>query len=143
MLKKICKCGKVIDQRISMCDECMIKHKEAKKESNRVYNSHNRDKDLDTFYHSDEWEDIRECILSKYKYLDLYDYFINKKITLANTVHHIVEIKDDYNLRLSEENLIPLSAKTHSKIHKLYRKDKEKTQTMLREILECAKKFGF
>lgn len=142
MLKKICKCGKVISQRLMMCDECMSKHKEAKKQSNKVYNSYNRDKDIDAFYHTDEWEDTRANILSKYKYIDLYDYFINKKTTIANTVHHIIEIKEDYELRLEEKNLIPLSAKSHMKIHKLYRKDKEKAQELLRSLLELSVREG-
>lgn len=141
MLKKLCRCGKRISQSISMCEECRVKHVEAKKESNRVYNSHNRDKDIDAFYKTNDWIDTREYILIKYKYLDLYDYFINNKATTANTVHHIEEIGDSYDLRLDEDNLIPLSPKSHAKIHKLYRKDKAKTQEILKDILVQANKF--
>ncbi len=142
MLKKICKCGKLINQSQCRCTDCMKKHKAEKRESNKVYNSSNRDKDIDDFYHSSEWEDIREYILSKYKYLDLYDYFINSKTTTANTVHHIIEIKENYELRLEEGNLIPLSPKSHSKVHKLYRRDKQKAQDLLRNLLKLAIREG-
>jgi 5-methylcytosine-specific restriction endonuclease McrA len=125
-----------------MCDKCNDKHKEDRKISNKVYNSNNRDKDIDSFYKTNEWEDTREDILTKYNYIDLYDYFINNRVTTANTVHHIVEIKDNYELRLDEDNLIPLSPKSHIKIHMLYRKDKDKAQSKLKEILYLANKIG-
>lgn len=142
MLKKICNCGKLINQQQRMCDACMSKHIEAKKKSNKVYNSYNRDKDIDSFYKTNEWLNTREYILTKYNYIDIWDYFVNQRVTNANTVHHITEIKDDYELRLDEKNLIPLSPKSHSKIHKLYRKDKEKAQLKLKEIIDLANKFG-
>lgn len=138
MLKKICRCGKLIDQREQLCKSCSLKHKEEVKKRNRVYNSYNRDKDIDTFYKTDEWESTRAYILSKYKYLDLWDYFINNKITTANTVHHIEEIKEAYELRLEESNLFSIGPKNHAKIHKLYRADKENTQNKLKEILKMA-----
>lgn len=143
-LKKICSCGKYISQHEKRCKECSLKFTEKKKESNKVYNSHNRNKDIDAFYKDPEWINTREYILIKYHYRDLWDYFINNDDTkVANTVHHIVEVKDDYSLILDESNLFPVRPKSHMKIHKLYRIDKEGTQKKLKEILELAKKeFG-
>lgn len=140
-LKKICSCGKYISQKESRCIECSLKYKEKKKESNKVYNSTNRDKAIDSFYNSPEWISTREYILKKYHYYDLWEYFINNDDTkVANTVHHIEEIKDNYELRLEENNLFPVTARSHMKIHKLYRKDKEGTQEKLREIIKLANK---
>lgn len=140
-LKKVCSCGKYISQKEKRCSECSLKYKEKKKESNKVYNSHNRNKEIDDFYKTNEWENTREYIIKKYHYYDLWEYFVNNDDTkIANTVHHIEEIKDSYDLRLEESNLFPVSAKSHMKIHKLYRTDKEGTQRKLREIIKLARK---
>lgn len=141
MLKKICSCGKYINQTEKRCKDCELKYRSNKKESNRIYNSNNRDKETDEFYNSSEWIDKREYILNKYHYRDLWDYFINNDETkTANTVHHIVEIKDNDDLRLEEYNLFPTSPKNHIKIHKLYRKDRKGTQQKLIEIIKLAHK---
>ncbi|MFN1842439.1 HNH endonuclease [Clostridioides difficile] len=74
--------------------------------------------------------------------MDLWDYYINKKITTANTVHHIIELSEDEELALEENNLITLSSKTHKKIHTLYERDgitKKETQAKLKEILRLHK----
>ncbi|CEJ74237.1 HNH endonuclease domain-containing protein [[Clostridium] sordellii] len=139
MLKKFCRCGKIISQSKSRCDKCESKYINNKRKSYKVYNSKNRNKNIDAFYHTDEWEEKRIYILIKYNYVDLWDFFVNgKETTEANTVHHIVEVTEDYEQRLDNLNLIPVSTKSHNKIHSLYRKDKESTQKKLRDILEKA-----
>lgn len=140
-LKKKCKCGKIIDQSVSMCDECKKKKIESKKKSNRVYNSQNRDKEKDKFYKSKEWKAKRKEILDKYKGLDIYDYIVNEKITYANVVHHIEELGEAKCLALDNNNLIPLTDKNHKRIHKFYNENKEKKLIMqieLKKILEKA-----
>mgnify|MGYP003302405649 FL=1 len=141
VLKKICSCGKYITQKERRCSNCSLKYKEKKKEFNKIYNSKNRDEDIDAFYKSSDWVITRDYILKKYHNYDLWEYFINNDDTkVANTVHHIEEIKDNYDLRLEEYNLFPVTAKSHMKIHKLYRKDKEGTQEKLKEIIKLARK---
>ncbi|MGL4731266.1 MAG: hypothetical protein ACRCW0_06750 [Clostridium sp.] len=139
MLKKLCKCGKVISQSQARCEACSTIYSNKKKLSNKIYNSKNRDKELDDFYKSNPWINTRHYILTKYYGMDLWDYFVNDiKGTIANTVHHIEEIKDSYDLRLDEKNLFPVSSKNHNKIHSLYKKDKKGTQKKLKEILALA-----
>ena len=81
-------------------------------------------------------------ILSKANGLDLYEYYINHKIIKADTVHHIVEIREDDTRALDITNLIPLSSSNHGKIHKMYFKKKKETQEMLFNILGQAKEDG-
>ncbi|KNF06994.1 HNH endonuclease [Gottschalkia purinilytica] len=79
-------------------------------------------------------------MLSKYKGIDLYAYYMKDELVYANTIHHIVEREEDKTLELDVDNLFPVSAESHNTIHSLYEKDKEGTQRMLREILEKARK---
>ncbi len=103
---------------------------------NSFYDRNIRDKECDEFYHSDDWIKSREYILKKYKGLDLYVYFILNEIVYADTVHHIEELKENWNRRLDINNLIPMSNPTHKKIHAMYKKDKAKTQNLLFKLIE-------
>lgn len=134
-MHKICRCGKVIPSTIPRCNECQTRYEKDKRFRNKEYDTHRRNKKSEAFYNSPEWETLREIILGKYKNLDLYDYFINKKITYANTVHHIIELNEDWNRRLDPLNLFPLSDKNHKKIHGMYKKNKKVTQRLLFDLL--------
>lgn len=130
MLFKTCtKCKRVIKLN-SKCYGCL-------KSYNKNYDTFVRDDKSRNFYNSTNWLKLRKLVLNTFNHLDIYEYFINNKIVKADTVHHIVPIKDNLNLALDECNLIPLANGTHTIIHKLYDKshqDKLKTQNLLREI---------
>lgn len=135
MPKKICNyfgCHKLINYADRYCDE----HKQEDTQRHKTYDEHRRNKKAAEFYHTEEWGEVRAYVLRIYKGLDLYEYYINKKIVYADTVHHIIELKDDWDKRLSTSNLFPLSSSNHGKIHKLYKKDKERIQKMLFELLK-------
>lgn len=134
-LKRLCRCGIVIDHLERYCVECERKYQKERAVANRHYDKNIRNKRATAFYNSPEWIKTREYILVKYKGLDLYAFFIEKKIVYANTVHHIVEIKEDWSRRLDIKNLFPLSSSNHNVIDGLYRKDKEGTQTLLFQLL--------
>lgn len=53
----------------------------------------------------------------------------------ADTVHHIIPLRDDWNKRNDPDNLMSLNHDTHSKIEQLYKADKEKMQIELQEML--------
>jgi len=57
---------------------------------------------------------------------------------VADMVHHITEIEEDWTQRLNVENLFPLSNGNHGIISALYKKDeatKRQTQELLRNII--------
>ena len=135
-LKKTCTCGKIIDYSNRYCDDCAKKNEEYKAQRYKYYDNNIRDKQSTAFYNSIEWEATRTDVLRTYKGLDLYEYYINKKIVYADTVHHIVELKEDWNRRLDLSNLFPLTSSNHSMIHKMYKKDKQGTQKLLFELLK-------
>lgn len=134
-LKKLCRCGKLIDYSQRYCNDCKPKAKQEKAERHKYYDTYKRDKRAAAFYNSTEWEKTRDYVIAKYKGLDLYAFFIDKKIVCADTVHHVEELKENWDRRLDITNLIPLSSANHTKIHEMYKKDKKNTQEMLVALL--------
>jgi len=98
---------------------------------------HTRDAALNTFYLSKEWEAKRAYIIRLYKGIDIYAYYIKHSIETATMVHHIKPLRADWALRLLDTNLIPLSAKSHGEIEKLYKSGKRvETQQLLLSLIE-------
>ncbi|WP_053957154.1 hypothetical protein [Inediibacterium massiliense] len=125
-LKKQCRCGKIIDHGMKYCDECNNKVEQEKRERNKQYDKYVRksegNKKYDNFYHDKSWIQARNRIMQRYNRLCLYSYYIDKKIVFADCVHHIEFLKDNWDRRLDEKNLIPLSNDVHSKVHKSNKK---------------------
>lgn len=141
MPKKICNfsnCHKIINGNERYCEQHKKLYEKAKALTNKKYDffiRHKRDKRYTEFYHSKEWKKLRDSILVKYKGLDLFAYFIENKIKYANIGHHIVELKDNWGLRLTFKNIFPVSNISHKKIHAMYNKDKNGTQKLLKNLL--------
>ena len=139
MLYKICNkqnCNELTPQPEIYCS----KHKLITKERHKAYDKSLRDKKSKAFYNSIEWRAVQAQALRKHNHMDLYDYYINNRLSAATTAHHITELKDDWSKRLDIDNLFPCTVSTHSIIHKLYSKDKAGTQKLLRELIERYKR---
>ena len=136
MLKKTCTCGKIIEYSQQYCDVCTEKVLQQKKNYYKHYDNTIRDKKAAAFYNSDEWEKTRQYILTRYKGLDLYSYYIDKELVQTDTVHHIEELRENWNRRLDIFNLFPLSSSNHSMIHKMYIKNKQETQQLLLNLMK-------
>lgn len=139
-LMKHCRCGETIPIQSKCCENCIEYYDKQRTKYNKRYDKVKRVNA--EFYNSQEWKDLRSDVMVKVKGLDLYDYYINHKITKADTVHHIVEVRQDYDRRLDITNLIPLSSSNHRKIHKMYFKSKKDTQDILFKVLMKAKSDG-
>jgi 5-methylcytosine-specific restriction endonuclease McrA len=145
VIKKFCPylgCKEVIDINKQYCDKHQPLYEAKKAESIRQRNIKYdktvrlvRDKQYHDFYLSNEWEQLKVFINRKYKGLCLYSYLIDKQIVQADIIHHIVEIKEDWELRLSIANLIPLSNRVHNRIHLMYKDNREEAQAFLRRLL--------
>jgi hypothetical protein len=137
MLKHLCPyqgCKEIIPITQSYCDV------HSKTEANRQgeYDKsirYTKDKKYHDFYLSKEWKAMKPYIARKYKGLCLYSYYIDHKIVQADMIHHIEELKENWDKRLDEENLFPLSNSAHSKISVIY-KDKVKREQMQRLLSE-------
>ena len=135
-LKKQCpRCGVKIDITQQSCDMCSEHYSEKKKAAYRMYDEKKRDKAAHAFYLSQKWKTLRELILNRYAFIDVYLYYTTGQVQKADTVHHIIEISEDDNKKLDPNNLIPVTRKTHEKIHRMYRDNKKATQELLFNLL--------
>lgn len=106
-----------------------------KKDRNKDYDRNRRDKRRDGFYHSREWKAAKAESERRHMGIDVYMYYTEGEIVPAEMVHHIEPIEEIWDLRLDIENMIPLSNRIHSQMHKLMREGKE------REVKEMLKGF--
>ena len=124
MPKVICKkigCKKLVEKGINYgyCDEHKDfgeqKIEEAKKYRYAQYDK-TRDPKLVAFYHGVKWKRLRESVLSRDNYL-CQDCLASNMLVAAEEVHHIIEVKEDWNKRYEEDNLISLCKSCHRKRH--------------------------
>ena len=141
MLKKFCRCGKLIPQSLKVCNECQAKidarSKTLNKETYKRYKAKRIDLKEQRFYSNRDWLFTRDTVRKRDKYLcKLCES--NNKISYVDTVHHIVELKEDWSKRTSLDNLICLCSRCHYYVHKKYNKDfksKKEMQEKLRSLI--------
>lgn len=100
--------------------------KESRRLSNNKYDKYKRDQESRRFYKSNDWLRCRELVLIRDKHL-CQRCLDNKRITKADVVHHIKELKDYPELGLEESNLVSLCHKCHNNEHKKGKKQKNES----------------
>lgn len=144
MIYKYCKCGKKIEDSINCCSDCQGEIDKAKKEQYRQYQSSRADVREQKFYNSSKWKTVRDVARARDKWLCrlcLSDSLISE----ADVVHHIVEIKKDWDKRLDLDNVICLCNCCHKEVHIIYDKGSKNRQEMimiLKDILDLEFKIG-
>lgn len=73
-------------------------------------------KSYDKFYHSLEWQAVRQQVLDRDHYLCQVCKRAGR-ITPATTVHHIVPVRADYSRRLDPSNLETICKACHNAEH--------------------------
>lgn len=92
---------------------------------------------FERFRHSKEWSVIRQSVIDRDNGLDQYALYTTGKLIPGTSVHHIIQLADDWSRRLDMSNLILLSEQTHGEIEKIYHtKDKYAMQEVLFSILK-------
>lgn len=129
--KRCSRCGKRLE--VGQTCECV-------KQRHKEYDRCSRDKDAAKFYSSASWKRMRQYILDKYDSIDVYAYILYGQIEKADTVHHIIELKDDKSQALVEQNLIPVSSSTHNIIHASYDKSLADKRAMQAKLYECLRR---
>lgn len=127
MLMKICaRCGnKVMYNKRCTCPN----------ERHKLYNSERRDKEKNIFYHSIQWRAIVDEVKARANGLDEYK-LSQGCLEKGNTVHHIYTVEERPDLKLSIENLIFVSTRTHNQIHAEYSKSQEKKKELQSRLME-------
>lgn len=129
--RRCSRCGKRMPAG-TVCECVKLRHRE--------YDRLSRDRRARAFYTGIEWENARQMTLQMDGGIDVYLYMTRGEVVLADTVHHITPLREDWSLRCSVENLMSLNHDTHSMIEKLYGKDREKTEKQLREMVRLYRK---
>jgi hypothetical protein len=153
---RVCKhrgCNNLTRNKYGYCEahiEGYLKKLEAKKEEYwknkaKAYDNKRRSSPVWKFYKTKQWVKLRDYILTKYNYIDLYMYYKENRIVMADTCHHIEELRDNWSKRLDEGNMIPVSRESHRIIHELYKekdgKNKTKVQEELKEFIKRYQNF--
>lgn len=125
--KRCSRCGKRI-QSGSICKCAKARHKE--------YDKFSRDKKSKQYYRSREWIASRESALDKDEGMDVYVFMTEGRILAADTVHHIIPLRDGWDKRNDIDNLMSLNHDTHSMIEQLYKKDKAGMEKKLAAMLQ-------
>lgn len=125
--KRCSRCGKRIEAGTT-CQCLKDRHKE--------YDKYSRDRRSKQYYNSREWEAVREHVLQLDEGIDVYVYMTQGIVIRADTVHHIVPLKENWSLRSNEDNLISLNHDTHSMIEQQYRKNKNEMQEELKAMVQ-------
>lgn len=87
-----------------------------KQSVNQYYDKRIRDKQTIAFYHSLQWQRVREQALIRDNYL-CQRCLSDKRLTPAEMVHHKIEVKQDWSKRLMMDNLESLCQACHNKMH--------------------------
>lgn len=88
------------------------------------------------FYDSPYWKRMSKYIRIKYNGLCLYCLIKYEIEALADVVHHIIELKEDYSKRLEEDNLLTLCHSCHNNLHKNYTENDKKELYKIKNIYE-------
>ena len=125
--KRCSRCGKRLEAGV-MCT--------CQKDRHRDYDRYGRDQKSKHYYNSNEWLRIRSATLEKDNGIDVYIYMTRGEVVAADTVHHIIPLRDDWSMRNDIDNLISLQHDTHSMIEQMYQKDKIRMQQELKAMIQ-------
>ena len=104
------------------------------RDRHKEYDQYARDSKAKAFYDGKEWEKQRKRILEE-DGIDVYLYMTSGEVKLADTVHHILPLRECWERRLDPDNLMSLHHDTHSHIEKLYKMKKTEMEKQLSEML--------
>jgi hypothetical protein len=133
-------CNKLVPQGVRYCEAHTVNKTAENRERHKEYDAHCRNQTAKAFYNSSEWKATRARVLARDTGIDIYLYITEGMVVPADTVHHIVELMEDYSKRCDLDNLISISEATHSMISKAY-KDEIKKAQMQQTLRECISEY--
>ncbi|MFG6367794.1 MAG: HNH endonuclease [Lachnospiraceae bacterium] len=133
-------CNRLVPQGVKYCALHTMSKTEENRQRHKEYDAHCRNQKAKAFYNSTAWKAARAQALARDSNIDIYLYIMEGRIVVADTVHHIVELMEDYSKRCDINNLISISETTHSMISKAY-KDVGRKAEMQQTLRECIQKY--
>ena len=139
LLMKYCNrsgCNRLVQQGVKYCTAHTINKTAENRQRHKEYDSECRNQKAKAFYNSTEWKTVRAKVIARDASIDIYLYITDNRIVPANTVHHIVELMEDYSKRCDMDNLISVSEETHNMISREY-KDATRKAAVQQVLKEC------
>lgn len=99
------------------CDIHRKTGEDSRRDMQRVYNKTVRPEHINRFYGSSQWQRVRSLAIERDNHL-CQSCLKDGVLEPARVVHHIEEVKDNWNQRLSLDNLESLCHKCHNRHHK-------------------------
>lgn len=133
MFYRICpRCGR----QVKAGEKCTCRaSRQAEAERQKRYDRTGRNKTSYSFYHSVEWERMREEIMTAAHGLDEW-MEEHGRMKPAFLVHHIIPYIEAPERALDPLNLVAVSAITHSMIHKQYSDSMKAKKAMQDELFK-------
>lgn len=135
--KRCSRCGKRIPSG-TVCPCVLEVMAKSKRERDRTYSRTRTDTRELAFYGSDQWRRKSKAVRIRFRQMDVYLWHTTGRVVDCDTVHHIEPIKERWDKRLMDSNLIPLSESTHKALHKRMERsvtEKKKVQAELHEAI--------
>lgn len=107
----------------------------------RLYEKKQNDK-YTLFYNMADWRKAKQLCINRLAGIDWYEYFTNGRLVNGDTVHHIIPIKDDFSLRLTQSNLIYLTNSNHQLVHKELDAGSERREAIIKALKDALDKWG-
>ena len=102
-------CNNTVPHGVKYCALHAMNKTEENRERHREYDAHRRNQKAKKFYNSTEWQLTRAKVITRDTGIDIYLYITKGRVVPADTVHHIVELMEDYSKRCDMDNLISIS----------------------------------
>lgn len=99
------------------------------------------EKERQSFYNSGAWRTLSETIKLHFVGVCVLCWFRNKVVDSVTT-HHIETLKERFDLRLDEKNLVPLCDCCHKEVHKLMDKSFKDKLYIRKTLKESIDKFN-
>ncbi|MFT8756914.1 HNH endonuclease [Leuconostoc pseudomesenteroides] len=75
------------------------------------------EKEIQYFYRHDPWLTVRKRVLERDNYINQFELVENDRIIPGNTVHHIIPLRERWDLRADIRNLEVISKSNHNREH--------------------------
>lgn len=111
-------CGEIGCTAVTRNTYCEL-HQKNIQQPKQNYNRYKRDPKADGFYKSGKWQRLRAVALARDNGL-CQECKRQGTIRQAKVVHHLIEIKDEWERRYELSNLESLCHSCHNRIHKRY-----------------------
>ena len=106
--------------------------------------SRKNDKDykkVNDFYNTKEWTRLRDLMRSEYMGMCVICW-AKDKIEMLHSIHHIEEVRDNFDRRLDATNLIALCSSCHKRVHDEYKKGIPQKKNMQKILFGLIRKFA-